>query len=229
MNTRVFLFFFLVFGLNLKPLYACTCSQITIEDNYKRAGLIFYGKHLETVTVQNAFGADGKPMVIENFQVIRFYKGIADAVLKQDSSPYKISIVSTCNKSSCGFCFDAGKNYLVYASQHEGVLGVETEHCSRTKEIIQNNFIISGGTDPDAGKDETKELMRMSANDSLSLDIQAMGSQWIENKQADEEIKKRLQKELKKKNSMSITLATTTLILFFYVILGWFKPKKNRV
>jgi hypothetical protein len=224
MNIRVFLLFFLVFGLNLKPLFACKCSLINIADNYQRAGLIFYGKYLETITLPNVYDEAGKNLVVENFQVIRFYKGVADGVLKQDSA-FKISLRSTCNKSSCGYCFDAGKTYLVYATMHEGVLGVETDLCSRTKEITQNNFIISGGVDPDAGKDETKELMRLSAKDTS---IQVSGEKWLENKLADEEIKKRLQKELKKKNSMSITLATTTLILFFYVILGWFKPKKTK-
>ncbi len=229
MNIRVFLLFFFVFGLNLKSIQACKCALISIKENYTRAGLVFYGKHLGTVTSNEVFDANGKPLKVENFQVIRFYKGIDDAVLKQDTNAFKISLVSTCNKNSCGFCFTATKNYLVYASQHDGVLGVETELCSRSKEILQNNFIISGGIDPDAGKDETKELMRLAANDTLPSNLTKIGLKWYENKQEDEEIKRRLQKELKKKNSMSLTLATTTLILFFYVILGWFKPNRKKV
>ncbi len=228
MNFRLVFLFFFVFGLNLKSVQACKCSLISIEDNYKRAGLIFYGKHLGSFTSKEVFDANGKPLKVENFQVIRFYKGVDDAVLKQDSA-FKISLQSTCNKTSCGFCFNAEKNYLVYASMHEGVLGVETDLCSRSKEILQNNFIISGGVDPDAGKDETKELMRLAANDTIPNNLVAQGLKWHENKLADEEIKKRLQKELRKKNSMSLTLATTTLILFFYVILGWFKPNRKKV
>lgn len=227
MNFKIYTFFlFLLFG-SFQSAIACRCSQISIADNYKRAGLIFYGKHLETVTLPNAFDATGKPLTVENFQVIRFYKGIDDSVIKLDTTPYKLSLASTCNKNSCGYCFTSGKFYLVYASQTEGVLGVETELCSRTKEIIQHNFIISGGVDIDAGKDETKELMRLSANDTLSKNIRIDTSKWQENKQTEEDIKRKLQKELKKKNSMGLTLATTTLILFFYVILGWVKKRKN--
>jgi hypothetical protein len=227
MNFKAYLLFIFLWVGSIQSIFACRCSQISIADNYKRAGLIFYGKHLETVTLSNAFDAAGKPLTVENFQVIRFYKGIDDAEIKLDTTPYKLSLASTCNKNSCGFCFTSGKFYLVYASQTEGVLGVETELCSRTKEIIQNNFIISGGVDPDAGKDETKELMRLAANDTLSKSIRVDDSKWQENKQTEEDIKRKLQKELKKKNSMGLTLATTTLILFFYVILGWVKKRKS--
>ncbi|MCF8425205.1 MAG: hypothetical protein K9H61_07255 [Bacteroidia bacterium] len=210
---------------------SCKCAWTSIEENYAKSSLIFYGKHIGSI--QNSFihNLNGKPVIFDQFEVLRFYKGMSNSVLKQQldasaSAPYIISIRQNCQETSCGFCFDSAHYYLVYANPVPGSMFMEPAICSRSKEIEQHQFMVPSAPDPDAGKDESRELIRLAQNDTLAKDFPNSYQAWVESLKLQEETKIGLQKQLKKKGSMTIILSTTTLILLIYVLLDWFKKRK---
>jgi hypothetical protein len=215
------------------PAKSCTCAWSTIAENYQSAKLIFYGKHIGTITSPNVFDLYGKPLRTELFEVLRFYKGISNdqlAITKSSETAglQKLSLLSNCNKS-CGFCFDSNAYYLVYATPcRDAFYALEAGYCYRTKKIVGNQFIIESQKDPDAGKDESRELMRLAQTDTSTNDLAVLQETWKRDLQIAEENKIALQKELKKKSSMSIILSTTTLILLVYLILDQLKKRKRK-
>lgn len=229
---RKLLFVLLVLCVQgFRPLQACNCAWISIEDNYKMASVVFFGKHLGTKDAREVFSLNGQSTKFEQFEVYRFYKGVPNNFLDKLSSenhakPYIISLISNCN-TGCGHCFTEGKEYLVYAQPNFLLNGLVAGDCSRTHEIVQRRFMIPSSQDPDAGKDESYELNRLSRTDTLNQDIIQLGLRWNKTMAEKEEQLLRTQKELKKKSSMSLILSTTTLILLIYVVLDWFKKKKK--
>ncbi|MDZ4667953.1 MAG: hypothetical protein SGJ00_08710 [bacterium] len=210
--------------------YACKCGWTTIAENYQSSSLIFYGKHLGTINSKDVFGYNGKPLVTERFEVMRFYKGGSnEAILPQQNiqaKPFYLTILSNCKETSCGFCFDSNSYYLVYASVAKGREMAAVGFCSRTKKIIQHQFIIPSQPDPEAGRDESKELIHLAQTDTFSSNEPTAQEDWMVANQSQEQSKIELQKQLKKKGSMTIILSTTTLILLIYLAFDWFKKKK---
>jgi hypothetical protein len=95
---------------------ACSCMQQTQEDAAQNASAIFEGR------VSRIDDPTGQPKI--HFQVVRSFKGPSQESLA----------ASTANSSaSCGYGFEQGKSYLVYATQEGGALAVSL--CSRTAPI----------------------------------------------------------------------------------------------
>lgn len=223
------LLFLIVLVLLMAPkAQSCKCASSTIEQNYALAKLIFYGKHLGTLESKDVFDIYGKPVKIEQFEVLRYFKGIGKELMAEpkNGKPTIISIGSNC-QNSCGFCYDSNANYLVYAHGSSLVNALETGWCSRTKKIMGQQFIIGSSSDPDAGKDEWRELERMARNDTSYQDVTSIESSFQSELQQKETRLIDLQKQLKKKGSMTIILSTTTLILLIYLAFDWFKKKKK--
>jgi len=210
--------FFILFSVQAM---ACKCSWRSIAENYQSASLIFYGKHIGKANNTGVYATDGRQLQFDNFEIIRFYKGLSSASIGLNQ---KISLVSN-SQSSCGFTFDSSRYYLVYAHAQNAGNYWEVSQCSRTKEIRNNQFIVPTQPDPEAGKDEQRELIRLAqaAGNSTHLDVWEKDMSQL--KMQHEESQISLQKQLKKKNSMSIILSTTTLILLIYVLLDFWKKK----
>jgi hypothetical protein len=62
--------------------------------------------------------------VLVNFQVSDSWKGVTTTT---------VAIQTAVSGASCGYTFEAGKQYVVYAYQSSGVL--ETNMCTRTNEV----------------------------------------------------------------------------------------------
>lgn len=130
--------------------------------------MIFYGKHLETKESADFYDIDGRAFKIENFEVFTYYKTIDSSTASAIKSIYKlnrivVSLKSTCKKNSddCGICFQSGKTYLVYAYRDKFTGLISTNGCTRTKEISNENFEINYSNDPDNGKEEDVELLKL--------------------------------------------------------------------
>jgi Tissue inhibitor of metalloproteinase len=113
-----FAFLFLLFGA--KETFACSCAppSQTTNDDFQKATTVFTGKVL---SVQRKEGA---PTVTVKLAVQRYWKG-------KVSNEIKITTAS--NSAACGFNFEVGKDYLVYATDNNGKLS--TGLCSRTAAI----------------------------------------------------------------------------------------------
>ena len=219
MYFRIILFFVLFSSVTR----ACECSWKTIQDAYQMSTLVFYGKHIGTTKSMNVFDYSGNTIQFDNFEIIRFYKGFT-----KDSLPIsrKISLKSTA-RESCGFIFDSNQYYLVYAELNSAGNFYEVNKCSRSKEIKNNQFIIPTQPDPEAGKDEQRELIRLAQADTNSTALLDWNHERVQLKLQHEKSQIATQKELKKKSSMSIVLSTTTLILLIYLLLDFWKKKTN--
>jgi len=121
---------------------ACSCMQQTQEDAAQNASAIFEGR------VTRIEDPSGQPKV--HFQVVRSFKGPSQESLT----------ASTANSSAaCGYGFEEGKSYLVYASQEGEALVVSL--CSRTAPLESAtedlNKLGLGVTpfDPGAGSETT--------------------------------------------------------------------------
>jgi len=134
--------------------------MVDISRSYRYSSVIFYGKYLSTDTVKMFNNIFGNPLIVENFEIVRFYKGVSLKLfnyLKNERGHYRISLISSC-KESCGICFqERNKMYLVYAyldfSGH-----LTTSGCTRTRQIIKDDFISKISFDPNLGVDENKML-----------------------------------------------------------------------
>ena len=95
---------------------ACSCMQQTPEEAGQNATAIFEGR------VTRIEDPQGEPKVV--FQVVRSFKG---------PSHESLDIRTGNSSAACGYAFEEGKSYLVYANDADGVLS--TSLCSRTQPI----------------------------------------------------------------------------------------------
>lgn len=214
-------FFVSLFLLMTVQVFACKCKLFTIEQGFKKSELIFYAKHLGTTPLSNAVGLDGEAIAFEQFQLKKVFKG-PTRLLQGDIST--ISLMSSRNKG-CGFSFDSGKVYLVYAELNYQTMQLQASQCSRTRELRNDFFVISNTGDPDDGHDEYKDLTRLASTDSSLYSLK--GGTLFEGK-VELLMKEReaLKKEVKKRTSMTIILSTSVLILIIYVLFDFLKKRK---
>jgi len=108
---------FALVALEPQTASACSCMQQTQEDAAQNAGAIFEGR------VTRIDDPTGQKKVL--FQVVRTFKG---------PSQESLTATTANSSASCGYEFEQGKSYLVYATQEEGgALAVSL--CSRTAPI----------------------------------------------------------------------------------------------
>ena len=124
----------LVMILSLFPVlfaqsaYACSCAVApTPRQALREAKAVFIGEVISTEVfdIKDDFGT--QQVVRVRFAVSRFWKGITDSEAIVHTSSHEMS---------CGFYFEKGKKYLVYAYPDRWKLGaLETGICSRTREV----------------------------------------------------------------------------------------------
>ncbi|GAB1447543.1 MAG: hypothetical protein L6Q78_15540 [Bacteroidia bacterium] len=220
MVVRYLLVVVFFLGMSVQ-VFACKCKLFTIEQGFKKSELVFYAKHLGTTTEGNAIGLDGEKMAFELFQVKKVFKG-PSGLLKEGVAT--LSLLSSRNQA-CGFSFDSGKVYLVYAELNYQTMQVQVSQCSRTRELRNDFFVISNTGDPDDGHDEYKDLTRL-ANADTSLFSVKGGNLFEEKMELMMKEREALKKEVKKRTSMTIILSTSVLILVIYVLFDFLKKRK---
>ena len=112
----------LLIHINVEPASACSCIELTPAEAFERADAVFVG---EVTTFKVRSGPFGKssidPTTVE-FAVSEVWKGP-----RQES----MTIRTVRSEVSCGFEFDEGLKYLVYA--RDGQTGL----CDRTALTIR--------------------------------------------------------------------------------------------
>jgi hypothetical protein len=150
--------------------FACQCHPPGIKLGYKHSSIIFYGKYLSTDTTKVFHNFFGQPIVVDNFEVIKFYRGVDSSTFqyfKNTTDPYIISIISNCH-FLCGLCFEKDKKYLVYSNPAWCSGFLELPDCSRTRQIINDDFRVDDSSlYPDKGKDEELELKKLELADTV--------------------------------------------------------------
>jgi hypothetical protein len=122
---------------------ACSCMRPTFEDARSSSAAIFEGRVDEIAPVA---GADE---VRVRFHVTQAWRGVEHE---------SVEIQTASNSAACGFPFEAGQHYLVYAGDREGMLMVSL--CSRTARMddaSEDRQLLGSGTIPVDVVDETDE------------------------------------------------------------------------
>ena len=88
----------------------CVCEIKTVEEEYKKAGMIFTGR---VVNIQSA-----KDQTIVEFELDQVWKGERKPILRVTTS-----------RQTCGYSFDMDQTYLVYTAAKETLF---VDPCSRT-------------------------------------------------------------------------------------------------
>ncbi len=108
--------------------YACSCAATpSPRQALKEAKAVFVGEVVskEVFEVKDEYGV--QPVVRVKFIVSRVWKGVEGTEVIVNTSGYN---------PACGFNFEKGKKYLVYAYPDRWKLNVfETNICNRTKEL----------------------------------------------------------------------------------------------
>jgi hypothetical protein len=118
MKKRLFLATSLLV-LNANPASAWSCKGTT-QENFTRASAVFTGK---VIDIEPSLDNEQQ---INRFEVSRVWKG---KLVKQH-------FVTTSGSHVCGYAFEKGEEYLVYASYEESAL--RTSSCSGTK-LLSNS------------------------------------------------------------------------------------------
>ncbi|WP_274365957.1 hypothetical protein [Paenibacillus thermotolerans] len=103
------------------PAYACSCAMPrTVEEEFAAMDAVFSGKAVRVD--RPAEGSSGDVTV--RFEVERAWKGVDQAEVTLKTAQYE---------ESCGFSFESGQSYLVYANK-DGESWA-TNYCTRTAAI----------------------------------------------------------------------------------------------
>jgi len=109
--------------ISLQSAFACKCYEVTITENVKSADVIFSGKVLSRYLTTNYDSLDVSitknlersnldwskiPVAVSEIEVLKTYKGAIQA----DT----ITILTPPNGASCGFRFQVGSCYVIYAT-----------------------------------------------------------------------------------------------------------------
>lgn len=127
--------------------YACSCvPQGPVKEALAQADAVFAGKVTEIVKPKpNAQGiiSSADPVQV-TFDVSTSWKGVTTK---------QVTIKTALDSASCGFAFEAGKEYLVYSNKDETNV-LKTSICSRTQALtVASEDLASLG----AGKSPVQE------------------------------------------------------------------------
>lgn len=200
----------------------------TIKQGYEISRVIFYGKYLKTDTCFNYYDQFSKPYIVDNFEVLKVYKGISKIsfeFLKQrtKNGMYNISLINSC-KSSCGRCFEKDKNYIVYCYTNILTGQLQTDGCTRTREIINDDFTTIGPLDPDLNLNEETKLRNLAKADSNETGKTFFEINDIRIKQLNERINV-LTNTVFQKNILNWTLGLLAFILIGIILFRYIKHK----
>jgi hypothetical protein len=123
---KIFLIATSLFVLSTNAASACSCMPTTPQQSLKNSGTVFAGRVIDVVDEGEMRPEVSRPLLgfKVTFEVSTVWKG----------QPNRQFVVRTSDSSaSCGYSFEKGKEYLVYASNQGSQL--ETGLCSGTKPL----------------------------------------------------------------------------------------------
>lgn len=119
--VEILVLFFCIFVLNIAFANACSCiAPVTPQEALESSTAVFTGKVVSTEVQNGVMISSGDPVTV-TFDVSKIWKG---------SESQTIVITTAREDASCGYTFEKGKEYIVYAYGEENELG--TNICTRT-------------------------------------------------------------------------------------------------
>lgn len=132
---RAVLAFFVIF-VEAGPAFACSCVGGSVKDDFRGANAVFTGRVTKIEVVDPMPNGHDRTMIV-SFQVSAFWKGVS-------SQPVMVKTHTL--GSNCGFPFQVGQEYLVFAAKTkilgEPSVGLETMACTGLNELPGANSIV---------------------------------------------------------------------------------------
>ncbi|WP_342542674.1 hypothetical protein MHH33_00870 [Paenisporosarcina sp. FSL H8-0542] len=163
---------FCLFSLSIVPTtsYACSCAQPpSVEDELERSQAVFSGKVLEVKVQKNFKGYVKKRVLIE---VAETWKGVSES---------QVIITTGSGGGDCGYEFQVGQEYLVYATEstmYGDKAELVTVICDRTTELsaAQEDLTVLGeGKEPTEQVDLVTEQAGIAESNAMIAVIVAVG------------------------------------------------------
>lgn len=165
---KIFIFLFLVIILlmvNQRIVIACTCiSPITPQEALESSTAVFVGKVVSTEVQDGIIITTADPVTV-TFEVSKSWKG---------SNLKTLVLTTPRDGTSCGYNFEEGETYIVYAQGTEDQLN--THICTRTNLFVnaqQDLQVLGEGTaaiDNNVQEADTKDTVtEVSSNNVLLL------------------------------------------------------------
>jgi hypothetical protein len=121
-TTLLVALFLTIFQLDA---FACKCRQQTIEENMATADHVFSGKVMKIKTSKSA------QLITVFVRVAKQFKG---------KIRFKTIEITTASESAaCGFNFQKGKEYVIYANNSEKNR-LNTSSCTRTTDSVKEEM-----------------------------------------------------------------------------------------
>jgi hypothetical protein len=106
-------------ALPMSRAHACTCAQRSLEQQIAGAAAIFEARVAAIEPIDPAVG--GGPLRVR-LEVVQTWRG---------ANSERVEVRTQSSDAACGYAFEIGRSYLVYADEAEGTLHVGL--CSATK------------------------------------------------------------------------------------------------
>lgn len=109
--------------------FGCSCDTLPPMDvEFARSDTVFVGRVVQMAVESRSEDNYRYEVRVCRFQISEGFKGLED-------QKKEVTIVTRMSGSACGFPFELGERYLVYASVYHGEL--ETSICRRTRVLVQ--------------------------------------------------------------------------------------------
>jgi hypothetical protein len=149
---------FLIFSAT--SAIACKCIQSTPEESFERAGTVFSGRVVDVVEPSPAERQSPRGNEDPNFlsgvkvtfEVSEVWKG---------NNKQRLVVMTSDSSASCGYSFQEGEEYLVYASGEEAKL--QTGLCSGTKPLSDARAdlgVLGEGETPTIERSNAEQLQQ---------------------------------------------------------------------
>ncbi|WP_409344739.1 hypothetical protein [Paenibacillus sp. MBLB4367] len=129
-----------LYSLQPKTGYACSCAgPLSVQQELQSKTAVFSGKAV-SVNVQKGLLRSSADPVAVTLEVDRVWKGEIGR---------KQTVYTAMDGASCGFKFETGREYVIYA--HSGNDKLETSICSRTKLLsaaAEDSKLLGAGQPP---------------------------------------------------------------------------------
>ncbi len=123
---------FLIFSANSAS--ACKCVQTTPEQSFERAKTVFSGRVVDVVEQSPA--ERRSPRGNEDSSFLTGVKVIFEvSKVWKGKNEQRLAVMTSGSSASCGYSFQEGQEYIVYASGEEAKL--QTGLCSGTKPVSE--------------------------------------------------------------------------------------------
>lgn len=127
MKQLTFLFMFA--AVSLGRAIGCSCDSLPPMDaELARSDAVFVGRVVQMSIESRSEDNYRYEVTVCRFQVIEAFKGL-------EEQKKEFTVITRMSGTACGFPFELGNRYLVYASSYHG--DMETSLCRRTRALIQ--------------------------------------------------------------------------------------------